>query len=263
MSKSITTLGLVVAVLLGASGTAQADFNENFQSQTAASEYGTGDFDPLPAPPYFINEDADGVIQVIDANTAISGGDPDNNPLTGDEKALKLAANSGFNRFQISDADVSISTVQFDFWLNPGAGEGGDRLMEVFVNDPGISGGFDLWSLRIFEDGTFDTETLSGGWNPTGVNVPRNQWNDMIITSDGPAGIVHMYLNGTRVGTNHYVERGDSFNDLNMFAGDISGTGAGVFLDNISITEEFFPEPGTATLLMLGAVALAKRARRA
>lgn len=251
--KLVTILMLVAGLALTFASTASAQvFSADFENESAATSFGTGDFDPTPSPPIYISEGGDGVIQVVSQTT--SGG----TPQVKGTQSLKLDANSGYNRFQHSGADLAVSTLTYDVYLSPGDTVGGDRLLESFVNDPGTGRTFDLWSIRIDENGILYRESFTEGWVDTETVVAMNTWNSVQVSTNGPAGIVNLYINGTQVtggGSNIYLgtDGGDSFNDLNIFAGDASGAGAVVFLDNIQIFDTFeIPEPSTAMLLALG-----------
>jgi len=251
--KIVTILMLVAGLALTFASTASAQvFSADFENESAAAAFGTGDFDPTPSPPIYINEANEGHVQVV--SQATSGG----TAQVKGTQSLKIDANSGYNRFQHSGADLSVSTLTFDVYLDPGDAVGTDRILETFVNDPGTGRGFDLWSIRIDENGMLYRESFTAGWVDTETVVAMNTWNSVQVSTDGPSGIVNLYINGTQVtggGSNLYLgtDGGDSFNDLNMFAGDISGAGAVVFFDNIQIFDTFaIPEPSTAMLLALG-----------
>lgn len=164
--KTITISMIVAGIALTFASSASAVvYSEDFEGQLSAATFGTGDFDPTPSPPIYINETSEGHVQVVSQNT--TGG----TAQVKGNKSLKIDASSGYNRFQHSGADLSLSTVTFDAYLSPGTDVGIDRILETFVNDPGTGRGFDLWSIRIDENGSLYRESFTDGWVDTGTVV--------------------------------------------------------------------------------------------
>lgn len=263
MTKITGTLTLIAAVALLNAGPAQASlFSNGFETDAAASEYASGDFDPATDIP---NENAENVIQVVNTSTNPNG-DPSGNPqVKSGNNSLKFNGNSGNDpRFQVLPADTGVTTISFDLYLNPGDAIGADRLSEIFVDDPDSSIGVDVWALRIDENSSLIYESDTLGWVDSGIDLQMNTWNNFILQADAPAGKVELFLNNEKFNGNIYRGNGDSINELNFFSGNVSGTGAGMFLDNVAVHAGIIPlvpEPSTAILLGLGSSMLLRRRR--
>ena len=88
--KTIAISMIVAGIALTFASRASAVvYSEDFEGQLSAATFGTGDFDPTPSPPIYINETSEGHVQVVRQNT--TGGTA---PVKGN-KSLKIDARSG------------------------------------------------------------------------------------------------------------------------------------------------------------------------
>ncbi len=121
------------------------------------------------------------------------------------------------------------------------------------------------WSVELLMNGTTgqisdDYQTGVGGTIRTGapVSFVRGAWSQIQVDFDLTADTVSQYYNGTLVASGPW--RTTSTSALNLAAVDLySGSGNGIYFDNLSLTQ--IPEPGTLSLLALGAVAALRRRR--